>query len=203
MKANALKTIAEFHMLTQGDFVAVGVSGGADSVALLSLLCCLRGELDLTLVACHINHNLRGAEAKRDEDFVRRLCDRLGVECRVLSADVAALAREEGRSVEETARQVRYRFFAETAGKRGKIATAHTAADNTETVLLNLARGSGLRGLCGIPPVRGNILRPLIGGTREQTEAWCCQNGLEWVEDSTNAADDYTRNRLRHHAVPV
>ena len=90
----------------------------------------LRGELDLTLVACHINHNLRGAEAKRDEDFVRRLCDRLGVECRVLSADVAALAREEGRSVEETARQVRYRFFAETAGERGKIATAHTAADN-------------------------------------------------------------------------
>ena len=203
MKANALKTIAEFHMLTQGDFVAVGVSGGADSVALLSLLCCLRGELDLTLVACHINHNLRGAEAKRDEDFVRRLCDRLGVECRVLSADVAALAREEGRSVEETARQVRYRFFAEMAGERGKIATAHTAADNTETVLLNLARGSGLRGLCGIPPVRENIIRPLIGCSREQTEAWCRQNGLEWVEDSTNAADDYTRNRLRHHAVPV
>lgn len=190
-------------MLTRGDFVVVGVSGGADSVALLSLLCSLRQEWDLILAVCHINHNLRGEEALRDENFVRALCQKLDVDCRVLSADVAELAKQEGRSVEEAARQVRYRFFAETAGGKGKIATAHTAADNIETVLLNMARGSGLRGLCGIPPVRGNIIRPLIGCTREQIEQWCRQNGLEWVEDSTNAADDYTRNRLRHHVVPV
>ena len=190
-------------MLNRGDFVAVGVSGGADSVALLSLLCSLRHQLGLTLVACHINHNLRGEESMRDETFVRTLCEKLEVECLVCSVDVAHMAETQGRSVEESARQVRYCFFAQTAGEKGKIATAHTAADNTETVLLNLARGSGLRGLCGIPPVRDNIIRPLWGCTREQTEAWCRQNGLDWVEDSSNAADDYTRNRLRHHVVPV
>ncbi|MBP0962964.1 MAG: tRNA lysidine(34) synthetase TilS [Oscillospiraceae bacterium] len=203
MKVNVLKTITEFNMLSQGDLVVVGLSGGADSVALLSLLCTLRNQLDLRLVACHINHNLRGQESLRDEQFVRALCQRLDVECRICSEDVAAAAKSQNRSVEEVARDIRYRFFAETAGERGKIATAHTAADNTETVLMNLARGSGLRGLCGIPPVRGNVIRPLIGCTRSQTEQWCRQNGLEWVEDSTNAEDDYTRNRIRHHVVPV
>lgn len=203
MKDNVLKTIAEFNMLSQGDLVAVGLSGGADSVALLSLLCMLRGEMQLQLVACHVNHNLRGQESLRDEQFVRRLCQQLKVECRVCSVDAAAVARRENRSVEEAARHIRYDFFAQTAGQGGKIATAHTASDNTETVLLNMARGSGLRGLCGIPPVRGNIIRPLVGCTRAQTEQWCRQNGLDWVEDSTNAGDDYTRNRIRHHAVPV
>ena len=203
MKDNVLKTIAEFNMLSQGDLVAVGLSGGADSVALLSLLCSLQKDLGLTLVACHVNHNLRGEESLRDERFVRSLCEKLGVECRVCSADVDKMAEVEGRSVEETARDVRYRFFAQTAGEKGKIATAHTASDNTETVLLNLTRGSGLRGLCGIPPVRDNIIRPLWGCTRSETEAWCRQNGLDWVEDSTNAEDAYTRNRLRHHVVPI
>ena len=203
MKADILKTIQEFDMLRQGDRVAVGISGGADSVALLSLLCSLRQELNLHIVGCHVNHNLRGQESLRDEQFVRHLCEQLDVECHVYSADISALARKGGGTVEETAREIRYRFFAQTAGQRGKIATAHTAADNTETVLLNLTRGSGLRGLCGIPPVRGNIIRPLIGCTRRQTEEWCRQNGLLWVEDSTNAGDAYTRNRLRHHVVPV
>jgi len=203
MKANALKTISEFHMLTQGDFVAVGVSGGADSVALLSLLCCLRSELDLTLVACHVNHNLRGAEAKRDEDFVRRLCDRLGVECRVLSADVAALAKEEGCSVEEAARKVRYRFFAETAEERGKIATAHTADDNAETVLMHLVRGTGLKGLGGIMPCCGNVVRPMLTVTRADVETLLDEYCVDHIEDSSNAGDDFLRNRLRHRVMPL
>lgn len=203
MKAKALETIRQYRMLERGDRVVVGVSGGADSVALLSLLCALREEYALHLTVCHINHNLRGAESLRDEQFVRALCTRLGVECRVCSEDVAALAQRQGLSVEEAARGLRYRFFAETAGEGAKIATAHTAGDNAETMLLNLTRGSGLRGLCGIPPVRDNIIRPLIACTRAETEGWCRQNGLDWMEDSTNAADDYTRNRLRHHVVPV
>ena len=203
MKDKVLKTIEQYRMLQPGDRVAVGVSGGADSVALLALLCRLGETLPLRLTVCHINHNLRGEESLRDQRFVEELCRRLGVECRVRSVDAAALAQAQGCSVEEAARQARYAFFAQTAGEGGKIATAHTATDNTETVLLNLARGSGLKGLCGIPPVRGNIVRPLIACTRQQTEAFCRANGLEWVEDSTNAADGYTRNRLRHHAVPV
>lgn len=203
MKDNVLKTLETHRMLQRGDLVAVGVSGGADSVALLCLLQELAPLWDLRLVACHLNHNLRGEESLRDQQFTVELCRRLGVECRTASADVAALAARAGCSVEEAARRARYEFFAQTAGQGGKIATAHTATDNTETVLLNLARGSGLRGLCGIPPVRGNIIRPLIACTRSQTEAYCREKGLGWVEDSTNATDDYTRNRLRHRAVPV
>jgi len=203
MKDKVRRTIAQFHMLQQGDLVAAGVSGGADSVALLSLLCALRPELGLRLVACHVNHGLRGEESDRDEAFVRQLCGRLGVECRVLRIDAAALAKASGRSVEEAARDARYAFFAQAAGERGKTATAHTASDNAETVLLNLCRGTGLRGLCGIPPVRGSIVRPLIACTRAETEAWCRSQGLGWVEDSTNAADEYARNRLRHHVLPT
>ncbi len=189
-------------MLRSGDRVAVGVSGGADSIALLAFLLDIAAHRQLALVACHINHRLRGAESDRDQAFVQDFCDRRGVECRVLTIDAAALAAEQGCSVELAAREARYRFFEQVAGPGGKIATAHTLSDSIETTLFHLARGTGLGGLCGIPAVRGNIIRPLIGCTRGQVEAYCRENGLAYITDSTNLTDDHTRNLIRHHVVP-
>lgn len=178
------------------------VSGGADSVALLHFLASRR---DVETVAAHFNHCLRAEESDRDEEFVRSLCERLGVKCVTERGDVAAFARENGRGVEDAARVLRYDFLCRTAESEGcsRIATAHNADDNAETVLLNLSRGTGLKGLCGIPPVRGIIVRPLLQTTRAEIEGYLEENGLEHIEDSTNALDDYSRNRIRHHVSPV
>ncbi len=203
----ALGTARRFAMFRQGQHVVAGVSGGADSVALLHLLC--RSEafapLGLRVSVCHVNHNLRGAESDRDENFVRVLCEKLGVPFRLLSIDATALARESGRSVEERSREERYRFFAETARplSGAAIATAHTLDDSLETFFINLARGAGIAGLAGIPPVRDSVVRPLIGCTRAQIEEYCRVYGLDFVTDSTNLSDDYTRNRVRHGVVPA
>ena len=191
-------------MIRRGDRVFVALSGGADSVALLHILYTLRIQMGFSLHALHLNHRLRGTESRRDERFVRSLCASLDIPLTVDSAPVRSLARRRGLSVEDCARRVRYAFFRRHAGAPGdKVATAHTASDNAETVLLNLIRGTGLRGLCGIPPVRGNIIRPLIGCTRAQVEAYCAGYGLAYVTDSTNRSDEHTRNRLRHHVVPL
>ncbi len=203
MNDKAKKTIECYKMLKQGDRVIVGVSGGADSVALLVFLLSVRDEMSLELVACHLNHCLRGQESERDEKFVTELCTGLGVELVVKRVDIKTLATRTHKSVEETARAQRYKFFAEIAADSDRIATAHTANDNRETLLWNLTRGGGLRGLCAIPPVRGNIIRPFIACTRQDTEGYCRQNGLEWVEDSTNREMCYTRNILRHRVLPL
>lgn len=206
MNRKALAAIKQFQMLEQGDRLAVGVSGGGDSVALLHFLHSIAGEWRLTLMALHLNHQLRGSESDRDEVFVRELCARWGIPLVAESAPVAQLAARQGLSIEECARQVRYDFFRRNAGGEvagDKIATAHTLSDSAETLLLNLTRGTAVRGLCGIPPVRDNIVRPLIGCTRGEVEAYCAAHGLAYVTDSTNLADAYTRNRLRHAVVPV
>ncbi len=194
------RTILQEQMIQQGDRIAVGLSGGADSVALLHFLWKIRPTWHLDLTACHVNHMLRGAEADRDEAFVRTLCHSLEIPLTVVRKDVGAIAKEQGRSVEEMARQVRYDAFARLDADR--VATAHTLNDNLETVLLNLVRGTGLRGLCGIPPVRGRIIRPLIHCTRAQVEAYCREQNLHYVTDSTNLQEDYTRNRLRRQVLP-
>ena len=194
------ETILTEQMLQQGDRIAVGLSGGADSVALLHFLKEMRGEWELTLTACHINHTLRGAESDRDEAFVRELCRQWNIPLTVVREDVAGLAKEWGLSVEEAARKVRYQAFEKLDVDH--IATAHTLSDNLETILLNLVRGTGLRGLCGIPSVRGKIIRPLLGVTRSQVEDYCSQHHLSYVTDSTNLQQDYTRNRLRHQIIP-
>ena len=192
------------NMLSKGDRVFVALSGGADSVALLHVLLELRGELGVSVRALHLNHKLRGEESERDERYVRALCEELGVPLRVGSAQVARAAKERGLSVEECARKARYAFFSRCAGgERDKVATAHTASDNAETVLLNLARGTSLRGLCGIPPVRAGIIRPLLDCTRREVEQYCAVRRLRYVTDSSNLSDDYTRNRLRHQVMPV
>ena len=189
------------ELLPAGSRVLCAVSGGADSVCLLSLL---RRESDITVLCAHYNHHLRGEESHRDESFVRELCARWHIPCRIGGGDVAAYARENKLGIEEAARERRYDFLRRTAEELQAdfIATAHTMNDNAETVLLNMARGTGLAGLGGIPPKRGNILRPLLGVTRQQVEDYLRRENIPWVTDSTNEEDDYARNRVRHHLLP-
>lgn len=202
LEQKALCALRQYSLFSQGDRIAVGVSGGADSVALLRFLAALRPQFGWDLVVCHIHHGLRGAEADRDECFVRALAEQLGLPCAVSRIDAAAIALRDHISVEEAGRMARYAFFAQTAGEGGRIATAHTLDDSIETVLMNLVRGTGLRGLCGIPRIRGNIVRPLLDCTRAEVEDYLGALGQPYCTDSTNLTDDYTRNRIRHDILP-
>lgn len=177
------------------------VSGGMDSMYLL----CRLGELGYAVSAAHYNHGIRGEEAERDETFVRRFCGERGIPYCSEKGDAAGYAAENGLSVEDGARKLRYAFLERAARNMGAavIATAHNADDNAETLLLNLLRGTGLRGLGGIPPVRGNIRRPMLGISRGEIETYIRENAIPYVEDSTNGEDIYTRNRIRHEVMPV
>lgn len=202
MNLESVKRYCEKNdMLPTGAQVLCACSGGADSVCLLHLLHRMEG---IRVICAHFNHRLRGAESDRDEVFVKQLCGELGIPFCSAGADVSAYAAENGLGTEEAARKLRYDYLASAALENGcsHIATAHNADDNAETVLMSLARGAGLRGLSGIPPVRGNIIRPLLGFSRAEIEAYLLENGLPHVEDSSNAGDDYTRNRVRHHLLP-
>ena len=200
MKAEVARFCREEGLFSAGDRVVCALSGGADSMAMLWCLHSLQAELGITVSAAHFNHRLRGAEADRDEAFVRAFCAGRGIALTVGSADVAKYAAAHGKSVEEAARECRYAFL--QALPCDKLATAHTADDNAETVLLHLLRGSGLRGLCGIPPRRGSIVRPLLSVTREQVAAFLRAENIAWVEDSTNAEEFCARNRLRRRVMP-
>ncbi len=191
-------------MADRGDGVLLAVSGGADSVCLLFLLHELRDELGIRLAAFHLNHGLRGAEADGDEAYVRELCASLSVPFESAHEDVEAFAKREGLSEEEAGRTLRYRHLEETARHFSceKIATAHHRDDNAETVLMNLFRGSGLKGLGGIPPVRGKLIRPLLCLSRGEIEAWLREKGIAWREDATNSGDLYMRNRIRNGLMP-
>ncbi len=193
-------TIQKRNMLSAGDSVCVALSGGADSVALLLALYELSAELDFTLSAVHVNHLLRGDESDRDESFCRDLCARLNVPLQVFREDAAAFSHSLGVSVETGARELRYKIFDSLDCDR--IATAHNLNDNAETLIFRFARGTGLRGLLGIPAVRGKIIRPLIECGRDEIEAFLTKKGQEFVTDSTNLSDDYARNRIRHHIIP-
>ncbi len=191
-------------MLESGDTVIVALSGGADSVALFNALISIKEIYSLNIKAAHVNHNLRGAEAERDENFVRDICKKNNIELFVKSVDITLIALSEKISTELAGRNERYRFFDELSVRFGaKIATAHTAEDNAETVIFNLIRGAGLNGLGGIKPVRGMVIRPLIFLSRKDIEEYCCEKGLDFVTDSTNLTDDYTRNKIRHAIIPV
>lgn len=197
------KAVEKYGMITKDTkTVAVGLSGGADSVCLLHILSSLKGEYGIILKAIHINHNIRNSEALRDENFVRDLCRKLDVECEVYSVDVPSLAKEKKLSLEECGRNVRYECFKKS--NCDAVAVAHTLSDSIETMLFNLARGTGTKGLTGINPTREpDIIRPLIFCTREEIEAYCREKGLDFVTDSTNLSDDYTRNHIRHNLVPA
>ncbi len=198
-----VEAVKKYDMLKAGDAVTVGLSGGADSCALAHVMFTLRDELGISVSACHINHNLRGAESDGDEAFVRKFCAELSIPLEVYNIDVkGALGKHE--SLEEAARRLRYECFENAREKYGsKLATAHTANDNAETVLMNIIRGTGTKGLAGIPPVRGYFIRPLIFCSREQTEEYCRLNSIDYVTDSTNLIDDCTRNRIRHKVLPM
>ena len=202
VREKILTAIRQYDMLSGCKSVTVALSGGADSVALLHSVKMLQQELEVELSACHVNHNLRGEESDGDEAYVRSLCQELGVPLQVFSVDVSGSVAKH-QSVEERARELRYEAFARMSGELGsKVATAHNACDNTETVLLNLLRGTGLKGLCGIPPVRDYLIRPLILCTRDEIEGYCSENRLRYVTDSTNASTAYTRNRIRLELIP-
>ena len=195
--AQALRT-----MTTPGDHVICAVSGGKDSMALLHVLWHLAPGLGLRVTCAHLDHQLRGTESQRDAAFVRDICQRWGIPLETAQADVARYAQAHHMGLEEAARQLRYDFLL-GLDPAAKIATAHTAGDEIETVLMHLLRGSSLHGLTGIPPVRGPIIRPLLTVSREEISAYLAEHHIPHVEDSTNALDDCLRNRLRHHVLPL
>lgn len=201
MLDKVIKAINQFNMNIRNGSVCVALSGGADSVALCHSLFTLKDELGITLTACHFNHQIRGAEADRDQKFCEDFCKSLGIKLFLGSADVPLFAKQNKLSLETAARKLRYEFFSKLQVQF--IATAHTQSDNLETVIFNLARGTGSDGICGIPPVRGKFVRPLILASRSDVENYIKQNGLAFVNDSTNFVDDCSRNIIRHKIVPV
>lgn len=201
MKQLVRQTIVKYAMIPKGARVLCGLSGGADSV---SLLLCLH-ELGYDVCACHLNHGLRGKQADADEEFCRALCEQRGIPFVSEHCDANASAVRTKQSVETAARELRYDFFHRCAKDfdAQRIATAHTADDNLETMLFHLIRGTGAAGLAGIPPVRGDIIRPLIAVERRLLEDYLTAHGQQWRTDATNLDDSCTRNRIRHHVIPA
>lgn len=200
MKAKLLSYCQTEDLFLPGQRVICAVSGGADSVLLLHGLSDLARELGICLEAAHFNHMLRGAESDADEAFVKELCKGLGVPLHIGAEDVEAYCLRHHLGTEEGARQCRYRFLHSLGGK---IATAHNADDNLETVLMHLIRGSGLRGLCGISPKRENLVRPLLWATGEEIRSYLDGKGIPYRVDSSNNSPSYTRNRLRQQVLPL
>lgn len=188
--------VRRYEMLRPGERLICAVSGGADSVALLFAMYLLRQKLEITVEAAHFNHCLRGEESDRDAQFVRDLCDRLEIPLHMGAGQVVA----DKKGLEAAAREARYAFFDSLPGK---IATAHTADDNAETVLMHMVRGTGLKGLGAIAPVNGRIIRPMLCVTRQDVLDFLQAYHLSYVEDSSNATDLFLRNRLRHHVMPL
>lgn len=196
MRNKLLAFLREQNMLQPGDRVICAVSGGADSMAMLWALNTLKEKLKIDVQAAHFNHNLRGEESDRDEVFVKNFCDAHGIICHVGSARVEA--GEKG--LEAAARNARYGFLQQLPGK---IATAHTADDNAETMLMHLIRGTGLKGLGGIATNRENIIRPMLTVTRQEVLQFLKEENIPYVTDSSNETDAFLRNRIRHHVMPL
>ena len=201
--------IKQHQLIRAGDLVFAAVSGGADSVCMLHLLLAYREQCPFELRVVHVEHGIRGAESRQDAAFVRELCDKLHVPCRQADVDAPALAAQEKLSLEEAARKLRYRVFEECVEtdrpekRRVHIALAHNMEDQAETMLFNLARGSGLLGLAGMPPARGAFIRPLLSSSRADIEAYLRERGIAWRTDSTNLSESYTRNRIRSRILPL
>ena len=199
-----VQAITEYKMIAPGERVIVGVSGGADSVCLLDVLRSYQQELPFSIMVVHVEHGIRGQESLEDARFVEQLCESWKIPCQVERVDVTALAKEEGLSVEEAGRKARYGIFQRWCAEwnADKIAVAHNQNDQAETVLLNLSRGSGLRGMGGIYPVRDNIIRPLLFLSRAEIEDRIRKRNLSYRTDGTNLKTDYTRNKLRLQILP-
>ncbi len=194
---NKLQRFVEcYNMLQPGDAVVCAVSGGADSVALLFAMYLLQSKWNLSVSAAHFNHHLRGVESDRDEEFVRQLCDRLDIKLYVGHGQITAGKK----GLEAAAREGRYAFLKTLPGK---IATAHTADDNAETLLMHIIRGTGLKGLGAIAPINGCLIRPMLEVTRQDVMEFLEEYHLSYVTDSSNETDQFMRNRLRHHIMPL
>ncbi len=193
-------TINKYDMLSYEDSIAVAFSGGADSTALLDML----HKAGYRVSAIHVNHMIRGAEADADEEFCRQFCSERSIPFYCHRIDVPAEAKKSGEGLEEAARRLRYAAIEETVSREAitRVATAHHADDNAETVIFNIVRGSGAKGGCGIPPVRDIYIRPLIEVTRDEVLTYCDEKSLSYVTDSTNLSTDYTRNYIRHEIMP-
>ena len=204
MISKILKTISKHKMLEKTKKVIIGLSGGADSVSLTHALLKISQEKNFEIEAVHINHGIRGNEAERDENFSRDFCKNLGIKLTIKKISIPEIAKKLKISTEEAGRKARYEILKEIANqeKNAKIATAHTLSDNAETLIMRLASGSSLKGLCGIPPTRENIIRPLIEIKRSEIEEYCKKNNLNFVNDSSNFQRDYTRNKIRLDIIP-
>jgi len=200
-----LKFIKEKALLEKSDKILVAFSGGPDSVFLLYVLNKFKKKLEVEIVACHVNHGLRGTSAKEDEEFCRKFSNKVGIEFYPVRKNVRKVSERKSISIEEAGREVRYSEFQKLLKKIGynKIATAHTADDNAETVLLNLIKGAGLKGISGIPIQRGNIIRPVISVTKREILDYLKRKNIEYCLDQTNFDDVFERNFLRNQVIPL
>ena len=212
MQNEVRDAIIENGLLTRGDRCIIAVSGGADSMGLLHVLVRLNGIFKVNYRVVHVHHGLRGAEADRDANFVKNACLRYNIPCRIIRVNVLDFAQSRKLSIEEAARYLRYQALENEAvqweteadtEKQVKIAVAHNREDNAETILMQAARGSGLRGLSGMQYVRKRIIRPLLDIPREEIEKYLVKEDESWINDSTNAETEYTRNRIRHDILPL
>lgn len=199
------KFIQKYHMLTCGDRVIAGVSGGADSVCLFLMLLELRKKIGFDLIAVHVHHGLRGEAADQDQQFVEALCEQHRIPLEIFRVNLESIAKKRKQSLEEAGRMVRREAFDSVCKKYGgnKIALAHHQNDNAETLLWNLSRGTGLDGLGGIRPVNGKFIRPLLCMNRKEIEEYLAKRKQSYCIDETNAGTDYTRNKLRHLVLPI
>lgn len=193
-------TVKKYNMLRQGDTIVAGVSGGADSMLLLSYLLSVKDDYSLNIIVANVEHGIRGEESISDSAFVRDFCKKNNVRFEQLSIKALEQSKEQGLSVEEYSRNARYDFF--RSFNADKIATAHSLSDNVETVLFRLSRGTSIKGCCGIPAVRGNIIRPLIDCTSTEIRDYCREKGIDYVVDSTNSDNEYSRNYIRNEIIP-
>lgn len=201
MNNQAIKTVEKYNMLSNGDRVLVAVSGGADSMALLSFLLSIKDKYSLDICVAHIEHGIRSDESKADAEFVKNFCNKNNLKFHLKTIDAPKLAKKLGKGVEEVSREERYKFF--NTIECDKIATAHNLTDNIETLIFRLTRGTGLKGACSIPPVRGKIIRPLIEISSADIRTYCKQNNIEYRIDSTNFDDTYSRNLIRLNILPL
>ena len=201
MNNKVLKTVKKYNMLSKGDRVLIGVSGGANSIALLEFFVSVKEKYDLDICVAHIEHGIRGEDSVNDSEFVENYCKKLGVNFYLKTIDAPNLAKKAKMGVEEYSRMARYDFF--NTIECDKIATAHNLTDNIETLLFRLARGTGLKGACSIPAVRGKIIRPFIEVSSGEIRKWCNDNNIPYRVDCTNSDSAYSRNLIRLEILPL
>lgn len=204
MEEKLWQALRQYGLLEGAETLIVALSGGADSVALFHFFTLHAESLGIKLMAAHFEHGIRGDESQQDADYVKQLCDSYQIPLHVEHARIAETRLPKGHGVESWARKLRYDYFQRLAAEHSAlIATAHTLSDNAETVLFNAIRGSGTKGLAGIPPKRGAVIRPLLLATRGEVESYCQKHKLKWAQDSTNNDVEYSRNRIRMQAMPA